>query len=159
MNMFATFGSSLGVMEQFGATVDRETVAGIQALAALDDATKPLPIIASVPGAAGLKVALELDRTFVMTDSWDADASVLLKIQRFIRGSERYLVGDPFGGLLKLMPEEERKKFAEGMKSGDMAKLGIGDVEVGEPAIIGTAVAILQMSDRTFRAQHPYLMD
>ncbi len=145
IDLAGAFASTAEMMEPFGvdtSSMDSEAVEGLKALAALNGSGKPLSVIASVPGGAGLKVALDLDRSFVSTEGWDTDASVLLKIQRFIKDGDRYIVGDPFGGLLKLMPEENRKAFTEALNSGEAAALGIGDIELGAPAIVGTAVAI-----------------
>ncbi|MGA8723722.1 MAG: hypothetical protein WB565_01650 [Acidimicrobiales bacterium] len=143
VDIATAFESTASLMETFGAAeVDQDTVKTMQALKAFGAPDKPLPIIASVPGGLELKIALELDRQFISTINWDTDATILLKIQRFIRGNDRHIVGDPFGGLLKLMPEAERANFIDTMRSGDAAKLGIGEIEINAPAILATAVAI-----------------
>lgn len=67
-------------------------------------------------------------------DRWDVDASVLLKVQRVIRRDENYLVGDPLGGLLKLIPEKDRQKILESLMSPKASQFGIsGDIEIHAP--------------------------
>lgn len=144
MTLFATFGSIAPLMEQFGTDVqvDKEALSGMQALTALGESDQKLPMIATVPGKANLKVGLELNPTGIHTDTWDVDASVLFKVQRIIKGAERYVIGDAFGGLLKLMPEKERRKIMKSLKSPDAAQFDIGDMEIGAPGLIGTPIAI-----------------
>jgi hypothetical protein len=145
MELFAKFSDALPVMESLGTDVkvDPKMLAGMQALTSLGGPDKPLPVVATVRGAAGFRVAAELDRSMLIASSLEGDASILLKIQRVLRPDERYLVGDPFGGLLKLMPEKDRAKIAESLKSDQLAELGVvGDVEIGPPAVVGTVVAI-----------------
>lgn len=145
LQLFGTFGALAPMMEQFGTDtkIDQETMTGMQAISSLAGADSSLPVIASVPGGASFKVGLELNPVHSLVDRWDVDASVLLKVQRFIRRDESYLVGDPLGGLLKLIPEKDRQKMFESLKSPEASQFGIsGDIEIHAPGIIGTPIAI-----------------
>ncbi|MEJ1229376.1 MAG: hypothetical protein WDM88_00215 [Galbitalea sp.] len=84
-----------------------------------------LPVIATVPGAAGFRVALELDQANAFVESWDVDATLVVKVQRILKAGEKYLVGDPFGGILKLMPEETRTSILDSLNSPELGQLGI----------------------------------
>ena len=142
IELIGSFSKIAPQIEQLGTTVDKETLIGMQAFASLNGPEKPLPLVVAVPGAMNFRVSLELDRQFVRTDAWDVDATVLLKIQRIIRGDEHYVVGDPFEGLLKLMPDKDRNKMIDSFKSGQLGALEIGDIEITAPAIVGTPIAI-----------------
>jgi hypothetical protein len=143
-DLLGAFGKMAPLMEKFGASVEMEpgAVEGIQALTALGGPDRALPVIATVPGDCGLRIALELRRPFVLGDDWDTEATVVFKVQRILRPGDSQLVGDPFGGLMKLLPEHEREKALMGLQGEEMADLGIAEAEVSYPAIIGTPIAI-----------------
>jgi len=143
--LLSTFGEIAPMMERMGTDIsmDQSAKDGLHALATLAGLDTSVPVIASVPGSAGFKVGLELDPAHVLVDGWDVDASVLLKVQRVIRSDERYLVGDPLGGLLKLVPEDERLKLFESLSSPEARKFGISaEIDIGAPAVVGTPIAI-----------------
>lgn len=144
MGLMGTLGALAPVMQQLGTDVnfDDETLKGIQAISALGSQNEDLPVIGTVAGDCGLKVALELSPQFVMTDTWDVDATVLLKVQRVLKSTESYTVGDPFGGLMKYMAEADRKKLVESLKSDELAKFGVGDAEIASPGFVATPIAI-----------------
>ena len=145
LQLFAMYGSLAPLMEQLSSEVhvDKEALAGIQAFVSLAGTDKSLPVIASVPGAANFNVGLELDPAHALVEAWDMEASVLLKVQRVVRGNDSYLVGDPLGGLLKLLPEIDRGKVFDSLKSPEAGRLGIsGEIEIRAPGIIGTPIAI-----------------
>jgi hypothetical protein len=143
VGLLSTMGAIAPLIEQFSDDeFDKETLAGIQTVSSLTGDNKSLALIATVPGAANLKVGLELSPSAILTDSWDTEASVLLKVQRVIKGSDRYLVGDPFGGLLKMIPPKERDKLAKSFDPDELAQLGVTDIEIAAPAIVGTPIAI-----------------
>jgi hypothetical protein len=135
-------GPLLGMLGIDDDDLDEETVAAMQAFAALANNEKALSVVATVPGSAGLRVALDLDRAWILTGAWDLDASVLLKVQRIIKADENYIVGDPFGGMLKLMPESERESLMEALTDDEAAELGISDAVITSPGLVGTAIAI-----------------
>lgn len=129
--------------KQFGQDLDldEDMVSGVEMMKSLGESDGKLAVIATIPGSAGTQVVLELDRSLLLTTTWDVDATVLLTVQRVLPQGQRYLAGDPFGGFMKLVPEEQRIELADSLKSDDTAQL-IGDVEVVGPAIVGTPIAI-----------------
>jgi hypothetical protein len=142
--LIQTVGQLVPFMEQIGTTaeLDSETLQGMQALSAMNQDDRPVSVVATVPGQCGLKIAMELRPTGVRTDDWDTEATVLLKVQRILRPGDRHLVGDPFGGLLRVLPEQRREQALSGLQSGELGDFGIGEAEIGYPGIIGTAIAI-----------------
>lgn len=144
LDLIGTFSQIMPLMEQLGSTaeIDPQTLQGMQALSALDSDDRPLPLIATVPGETALQIALDLTQAGVFTTSWDGEATVLCKVQRLLRRGDRHVVGDPFGGLMKIMPEGDRRKILESLRSDSSAALGIGEAEVAYPGLIGTPIAI-----------------
>lgn len=142
VDMFGMAGRQAPLLEEMGFTdnFDANTAKAMQAFAKLNG-DQPLPVIASVPGESGLQVALELRRDGVLTENWDAEASVVFKVQRILRPDDRYLVGDPFGGLLKVLPDAQRAEILAQMETG-LAELELDEFEVRYPAIVGTPIAI-----------------
>jgi hypothetical protein len=145
LDLFSAFTTLAPMMKQFGTdiTINESAMSGMQALSSLAGADRSLPVIASVPGSAHFKVGLELNPANSLTGAWDVDASVLLKVQRVIRKGERYLVGDPLGGLLKLVPERDRAKLFRSLSTPEARRLGISeDIQIHAPAVVGTPIAI-----------------
>ncbi|HEY5273596.1 MAG TPA: hypothetical protein VIJ34_10230, partial [Acidimicrobiales bacterium] len=142
--MMSSFGALAPLLEQMGSAtaVEQKSLSAIQGLAAMSASEKVLPVIGSIAGSLNVKVALELDVAAVLADSWDVDASVLVKVQRVIKSGEKYVVGDAFGGLLRMMPTEQQAELIETLKSPDSARFGIGEMEISAPAFVGTPVAI-----------------
>lgn len=143
LDLFGSFADLMPLIEAFGTTeVDQETRDGMKLVSMLNTADKPLPVIGTVAGGANFKVALELRRGAVLSDAWDTEASVLLKVQRIMKGDDRYLVGDPFGGLISMLPEVDRKKLTDSLITDEMMQAGVGETEITAPAVVGTPVAI-----------------
>lgn len=144
LQLIGTFGSMVPLMGQVGADIslDDEVVAGMQAVSALTDQSNSLPVIVTVNGEADVKAALELKSEFVTTDTWDLEVSVLMKVQRVLKPAETYTVGDPFGGFMKMLPEEERSKLVESLDVTEMAQFGLGDLQISSPGFIGVPIAI-----------------
>lgn len=143
-DLIETMSNLMPMMDKFSdEPMDKETREGIAAIAALRAGGGTIGTIARVPGGAAFKAALELDPEWSLTDRWDVEASVLLKVQRVIKGSDTYLVGDPFQGLLSKLPAKERKNFTDAMNAPELAALGVGgDLEITAPAVVGTPIAI-----------------
>jgi hypothetical protein len=144
-SLAASLAALLPMLESFGSdtSIDEKTLEGMNAIAAMSQADSSIPVIASVPGSLGFVAGLELDPVHCLVDSWDIDASVLLKVQRVLKGDDRYVLGDPFGGLLKLATPEAQEELFSSLRTGEALKLGIsGDFAVYAPGVIGTAVAI-----------------
>ena len=95
-----------------------------------------------MPGECGLQIALELRRDGVLTSDWNTEATLLLKVQRVLRPGDRHVVGDPFGGLMNVIPENQREQLLAGLKSESLVALGVGDAQIGYPGVIGTPIAI-----------------
>lgn len=144
MELMGTLGALAPVMQQLGTDVNfgDETLKGFQAISALGAQNEDLPVIGTVAGNCELKIALGLTPQFVVTDTWDVDATVLLKVQRVLKSTESYTVGDPFGGLMKYMADADRKKVLESLRSDELAKFGVGDAEITSPGFIATPIAI-----------------
>jgi len=144
LDLVGTFGKLMPLMEEFGAAkdLDPEAVSGMQALAALNGGDGPVSLIGTVPGEAGLQLALDLSADGVLTDDWNTEATVLFKIQRILRPGDRHVVGDPFGGLMSILPEAERSKLVASLDSDSLRGVGVGKSDIGYPGIIGTAIAI-----------------
>lgn len=141
MRMFtqaAPVFQQLGSSEQF----DPEVLEGIRGVTALADNATALSLIGTVAGAAGASVALELQADGIRASAWDTEATILMKVQRLLRPGQSELVGDPFGGLMRVLPEEQRKELLSGLQADEMAKFGIGESEIKYPAIVGTPIAI-----------------
>ncbi|MBV9872121.1 MAG: hypothetical protein JO214_16015 [Frankiaceae bacterium] len=144
LKLMGTIGTLAPLMGELrGASdVDQETLDAIKAMTALSGGESRLPVIATVPGTSGLRIALELNPAFVQTEDWDVDASVLLKVQRLLKIDETYTVGDPFGGLMKLMPDSDQTNILDSMDADELAKLGIGEASIEAPGILATPIAI-----------------
>ena len=133
--MLETIGSDV--------TIDDKTRQGIEGIAAIAGMEATMPVIATVAGLLNFKVGLELNPEHALTDTCDIDASILLKVQRVIKGSDRQVVGNPLGGMLKLAPPEEQEKLFESLQTEEARKLGIaGDFAIYAPGVIGVPVAI-----------------
>ena len=89
-----------------------------------------------------MSVALELQADGVRTSAWDTEATLLVKVQRLLRPGQSELVGDPIGGFMRVLPDEQRKELLSGLQTDDMAKFGIGESEVKYPGLVGTPIAI-----------------
>jgi hypothetical protein len=145
MNLISTFTSAVPMMNGLGTGVNMNegTANSLAALSDLGKMETAVPVIVAVPGAAEFKVVLELNPSFALVDKWDVDASVLMKVQRVLKPGEKQLVGDPMGGLVKMMPEDKRAGFLQAMSSPDLQNFGVvGDAEVTFPAAIATPIAI-----------------
>lgn len=143
-------GTFLGIMPVMGAVgsepgIDSEQLEGMKALASLvsDDSTT-LPVIGTVPGSAGVLVGMELRRAALLTTELDAEATALIKVQRVLRDGDRELVGDPFGGLMKAVPQEQRDELLAALQNEQVAQLGIGESEITYPGVLATAIAIFR---------------
>lgn len=64
-----------------------------------------------------------------------------MKVQRLLRPGQSELVGDPFGGLMRVLPEPHRKEFLSRLQADEMAKFGISE-EIKYLAMVGTPIAI-----------------
>ena len=122
--------------------LDQESMEKLEALAAMSGQGGAVGVIATVVGEVGLKIGLELDPAWVQVAAWDVEATVLLKVQRRVLAGERYMVGDPFGGLMRLLPAASRAELAAALASGNAKTLGLGEVEITAPAFVGTPIAI-----------------
>lgn len=134
------------MMRAFGAKsdFDESTLTEIRAVLSLSEGRGTQPVIASIPGALGLTVGMELNRRFVKTEEWDIDASVLFRVPRVLRRGESQLVGDPIGGVLKLLPAPKRAELVARMDNPERAaELGVtSPSQIEYPAIVGTPIAI-----------------
>jgi hypothetical protein len=144
LDVMSKLGNLLPLMQKFDAAVelDADTLEAMQAIGTLNGSDRPIPVIATVPGETHLEIALELTPGAAHTIDWDLEATVLLKVQRILRPGDREVVGDLFGGLLSVLPQEERRKAIEGLETDDLRSLGIGQSEVTYPALVGTPIAI-----------------
>lgn len=146
LDLASTFGQLLPLMESLSATpdLDPDAVQSMQALAALGTVNRSIPIIATVPGECSLRIALELKADGVQTDDWNTEATLILKVQRLLRPGDRHVVGDPFGGLMKMLPETQRHQLLASLKSEELSGLGVGEAEIAYPGIVGTAIGIFR---------------
>ena len=143
MAQFLEIGSmaeQLGIANQV--PIDKETAAGIGLINSLDDSKKAQTIVGITPGKIGITTVLELDPSYISNNFDELDATAVLKIKRLLKEDETYVAGDPFGGLMKLLPEADQKSFLENFNSPELSQLGISIIEVTGPAIIGTPIAI-----------------
>lgn len=142
-DLFQRFKSALPVMKGagFGADVDSGDLTKVEAILELSSGPN-IPVIANVRGAAAIRIALELDRASARVQRWDMDATVLLRVQRVLKGDERHMIGDPFGGLADQLPAEERREFVDHFTSDEARSIGIGELEISAPGIVGTPIAI-----------------
>ena len=143
LDLFGSFGRLLPVMEQFGAKadVDPQMTEMAGALDSLNDGA-PLPVIGTVPGECGLKIAMDLLPAAVQASSIDGEATVLLKVQRILRKGDHEVVGDPFGGLMSMIPPPDRDELLKSLQSPEAKSFGIGEMTIEYPALVGTAIAI-----------------
>jgi hypothetical protein len=145
LDLIGQMTAMMPVAKQFGQNLeldlDEGMVRGVEMMKSLGGSDGKLSVIATIPGSAGTQIVLELDRSFLMTTTWDVDATVLLTVQRVLPHGQRHLAGDIFGGMMKLLPEEKRNELIDSWQSEEVAQL-IGDVEVVGPAIVGTPIAI-----------------
>jgi hypothetical protein len=146
LGVMSTLEELLPVMRAFGtgSDFDESTLTQIRAVLSLSEGRGTQPVIASIPGALGLTVGMELNRRFVKTEEWDVDASVLFRVQRVLRRGESQLVGDPIGGVLKLLPAPKRAELVARMDNPERAaELGVtSPSQIEYPAIVGTPIAI-----------------
>lgn len=144
MDLLGMFAQAAPLIQQFGAgeQVDAEMFAGIQALTALNENSAKTSLIGTILGGAEVALALELQTSNIRTQSWDIEATVLLKVQRMLRPGQTEIVGDPFGGLMSALPAAQRKEFLSRLQSEDLAQYGVGPSEVRYPAVVGTPIAI-----------------
>lgn len=144
MDVMGKVGRLAPILQQYGepGQVDPEMLAAAQAISGLMTDMTSIALIGNVPGAAGVRLALELRTIAARVDDWDTEATVLLKVQRLLRRGQSEMVGDPFGGLLRVVPEEQRKKLLLGLEIDEMARFGVGESEISYPAIVGTPIAI-----------------
>jgi hypothetical protein len=141
-SLVTMLASAAPALQQVGAELPAE-MAGLQALTSLDASTEKVPLVVRVPGAADFRVAIEIDPAQVRVGQWDVDATVLLKVQRVLRPGETHLLGNPLGGLLKLLPEQSRDELTAALRTPEAAQLGIGgDLQIEAPGLVGTPVAI-----------------
>lgn len=143
-DMLGKFTSAMPLMGQLGDfKMDPASQAGMEAISQFGQMETALAVVATVPGSLGFKAVLELKPEYLIGDVNDVEASVLMKVQRQVRPDEKYLVGDPMGGMLKLMPAADRDKFLDSLRTPEAAQFGVsGDFEVSAPAVIATPVAI-----------------
>ncbi len=142
MGLLQSFSAVAPVLQQMGKLED-SSAEGLEAMTAFGSLNQSLAVIGRVSGAVGFQVGLELDPAHTLADSWDVDATVLLKVQRVLGPDESQVIGDPFGGLMKLMPDADRGKLLESLNTPEANKFGIsGDTEIHYPAVLGTPIAI-----------------
>lgn len=141
-DVMRTMVSAAPLMGSLGAEVRPDEINAIASILALESGPKAIPLILTVPGEAGVTVALECSEEHALADRWDGDVSVLLKVQRVLKPGERQAVGDPFGGLMNLMPEGDRQQMLNALESKDLAQLGVGASEISYPGFRATPVAI-----------------
>lgn len=144
LQLFGAFSSIVPQLKQLGTEidVDDDTIREMQSVVSLMSSADSLPVVATVAGDANLQIGLELEPSSILTDEWDIDASILLKVQRLIKGQERHFVGEGLGGLLKVIPAADRAKMMESLQSPEAAMYGVGPSEISAPGLLGTAVAI-----------------
>lgn len=143
-DLMRMFAQAAPLIQQFGTEqqVDPEVLTGIQALTALNESSSTISVIGDVHGDAHATFALELQSGGIRTQSWDLEGTALIKVQRLLRPGQTEMVGDPFGGLMKALPEPQRKEALARLQSDDLARFGIGASEVRYPAIVGAPIAI-----------------
>lgn len=144
LNLISSLGSLLPVMRQLGQDLDLDDDAAqaMKAMGALTASDAPIPAIFTVAGDVGLQVALELDQRHLVKEAIEDEATMVVRVQRVLKPDERYMVGDPFGGLTKLMPEEQRQSMLDSLKTDALSEAGVGDAEITSPGFLGTPLAI-----------------
>lgn len=122
--------------------VDEAAVSQIDALVKMQGANAPLPIIGTVPGDCGLRVALMLKRECFLVQELETEATVLLKVQRILKPGEQHTVGDIFGGLMGMVSGDQRTELLSSLQGPDAQQLGVGESQINYPGLVGTAIAI-----------------
>lgn len=56
---------------------------------------------------------------------------MLFKVQRLLRPGDTHVVGDPFGGLIKTVPEAKRQQLLGSLHSDELAAYGVGAETMG----------------------------
>jgi hypothetical protein len=144
--LVGTMTQLLPLMDAFGANteLDDDTLQAMSAMSALGSNTSAPVLVGTVPGDCGLKLALPLRSAGVLTKEWDVEATVILKVQRVLRPGDSEAVGDPLGGLMKVLPQNVKDEFLAAFTGPDAAQLGIGDAQISYPGLVATPIAIFR---------------
>lgn len=142
-DLFQRFKSALSLIKGAGveADVDDVDLSKVEAILGLSSGPN-IPVIANVRGTAAIRIALELDRVSARVQRWDVDATVLLRVQRVLKGDEHHMIGDPFGGLADQLPADRRREFVDHFATDEARRIGIGELEISAPGIVGMPIAI-----------------
>jgi hypothetical protein len=108
-------------------------------------ATSAVSVIATVPGTAHLRVALELQQPWLLATNLDMEATALFRVQRILKTGDRYAVGDPMSGFSPELPPKIRKDLLAAIQSiddNDLEELGIRNFYISPPGFVGIPVAI-----------------
>jgi hypothetical protein len=145
LSLVAQIGSAMKQVEAFGnaVSIDNETAQLFKVSEQFGAAPSNHAVILTVPGEANFKVGVELKPEFVLSTDLEVDATALVKVQRVLRPGESRVLGDPFGGLLSKVPQEQLDEMMRSLNENAAASAGlIPDVELRAPGILATPVAI-----------------
>lgn len=133
------------MMEVFGSDggFDEQAKEGMKNFAAMLGGGATMPVIASIPGSVSVKVAMDLDRAYVL-DKVEGEATLLVRVVRKLKKGESLLVGDPTGGLASKASDDSRRELLNAFDSEAAQAYGMRSPEIRYPAIVGTAVAIFR---------------
>jgi hypothetical protein len=104
-----------------------------------------LPVIATVPGDANLKVGLDLRRSGLLVSTIEIDAVIMFQVQRVLQDGQRHVVGDPVDTLPDSVPLQVNKGFRSminDLSEEDLDELGITNFIIEPPAFVGSPIAI-----------------
>jgi hypothetical protein len=127
-DLMRMFGQAAPLIQQFGAgeQIDAEVLAGVQALTALNENSSTVSLIGTVHGDASVSLAFELQTSGMRTESWDVEATALVKVQRLLRPGQSEVAGDPFGGLMRLCRSNSAESFCRACSLMSLPNMALG---------------------------------
>lgn len=148
MEGVAQFFPMLEMMQSIQGTtlnIDEAAKTGISALSKMSGGLSHTAVTVAIPGGLGFMVAAELKREFVLATKWDVDATAFVRVQRVLREEETFVIGDPTGGLLAAISEENRNQLSAALQSPEATQLGLDtQLQVSAPAVVVTPLAIFR---------------
>ena len=139
-SLVSTVQPLLGAMETLGKPVDDEAVEAIRGFEALGSLFgSKVPVIARAAGSQKFKflAMLEPEKLRCEVSDLDGEATLLAKVQRKLRPSERLTVLELIPGVSAL-PREERRKLGRDVKNTK----DFPDAVLSAPAAVVTPIAI-----------------